>query len=214
MGLELRYLSTRSKYLPIQIQRNAAEVRNEDLIIPTFFSTPSPADLAGLPTLADIFVNNPNIGVRALTPFGFGENQTVTSFEPIGRSSYDSFAASLTRRFSKGLGLTAAYTWSKTIDDATNELNTSALNPRRPQNGFNIADEKGVSALDVPHRFVTSVLYDVNFFKNVENPVLDKLLNGWQINGIFQVQSGQAITIRSGIDSNVNLDAAGRPRDL
>jgi hypothetical protein len=202
-------LSTRSKYLPIQVQLNAAEVQQNALIVPTFFSTPTAADLAGLPTIGDIAAANPNLGVRALTQYGFGENQTVTAFSPVGKSSYDSFAASLMRRFSKGLGLTAAYTWSKTIDDATNELNTSALNPRRPQDGFNIADEKGLSALDVPHRFVTSVIYDINFFKDIENPVLDKLLNGWQINGIFQVQSGQAITIRSGIDSNVNLDAAG-----
>src|SRR4030095_2499574 len=138
-------------------------------IVPTFFSTPTAADLAGLPSIGEIAAANPNLGVRALTQFGFGENQTVTSFEPVGKSSYDSFAARLTRRFSKGLGITAAYTWSKTIDDATNELNTSALNPRRPQNGFNIADEKGLSALDVPHRFVTSVIYDVNFFKDIEN---------------------------------------------
>jgi hypothetical protein len=72
-----------------------------------------------------------------------------------------------------------------------------------------MADEKGLSALDVPHRFVLSFNYDVDFFRNVSNPVLNKILNGWQLNGIFQAQSGQPITIRSGIDSNVNFDAAG-----
>src|SRR5262249_21377794 len=95
------------------------------------------------------------------------------------------------------------------LDNATNELNTSALNPRRAQDGFNFGDEKGLSALDVPHRFVASFTYDLDFFKGVENPVVGKFVNGWQLNGIFQAQSGQPITIRSGVDSNLNFDVAG-----
>jgi hypothetical protein len=37
----------------------------------------------------------------------------------------------------RSIGLTAAYTFSKTTDNSTNELNTSALNPRRPQDAGN-----------------------------------------------------------------------------
>lgn len=35
------------------------------------------------------------------------------------------------------------------------------------------------------------------------------VLGGFQVNGIFQIQSGQPITVRSGRDSNLNFDAAG-----
>ncbi|MBC7900715.1 MAG: hypothetical protein H7070_11760, partial [Saprospiraceae bacterium] len=69
--------------------------------------------------------------------------------------------------------------------------------------------EVGLSALDVPHRFVTSFNYDLTAFDKVENRIARAFLTGWQANGIFQIQSGQPITIRSGIDSNQNLDAAG-----
>ncbi len=209
MGIEFRLLSTRVRQLPVQVQLNGGTVREQDLIIPTFFSQPTAAQLAGLPTLGTITANSPIVGRRSLVPFGFGANAAVTAFPNSGKSWYDSGSVSLTRRLSQNLGLTAAYTFSKTIDNATNELNSSALNPRRAQDGFNIDDEKGLSALDVPHRFVTSFNYDVPFFNNDENPFLRAFLGGWQVNGIFQIQSGQPITIRSGIDSNQNRDAAG-----
>jgi hypothetical protein len=95
------------------------------------------------------------------------------------------------------------------MDNSTNELNSSAINPRRAQDGFNIKNERGLSALDVPHRFVTSFLYDVPLFNKSENRAAKALLGGWQINGIFQAQSGQPFTPLSGVDSNRNGDSAG-----
>ncbi|MBC7900853.1 MAG: TonB-dependent receptor, partial [Saprospiraceae bacterium] len=207
MGIEFRYLHTNSRKLPVQVQLNGGLVREEDLIIPTFFNQPTAGQLAGLPTLGTIAANSPTIGVRSLTQYGFGQNSAVTGFPNIGESWYNGASVSLTRRFSRGFGLTAAYTFSKTMDNSTNELNSSALNPRRPQDGFNIDDEVGLSALDVPHRFVTSFNYDLTAFDKVENRIARAFLTGWQANGIFQIQSGQPITIRSGIDSNQNLDA-------
>lgn len=207
MGIEFRFLSTRSRKLPVQVQFNGGIVRDQDLIIPTFFNQPTAAQLAGLPTLGAITAASPTVGVRGLAQYGFGA--AVTGFPNVGKSWYDGGSVSLTRRFSRALGLTAAYTFSKTLDNSTNELNSSALNPRRPEDGFNIENEKGLSALDVPHRFVTSFNYDFTLFDRIENPVGQLFLKGWQANGIFQIQSGQPITIRSGIDSNRNLDAAG-----
>lgn len=206
-GIELRYLGTRVRKLPVQVRLNAAEVNLQDLSLPTFTSQPTAAQLAGLSSLGTIINNSPTALVGRLEQYGFGG--VVTSFSPIGKSQYDGVSASLTRRLTKGFGLTAAYTFSKTLDNSTNELNSSALNPRRAQDGFNIDDEFGLSALDVPHRFVVSFNYDVPFFNNDENSFLRAFLGGWQVNGIFQAQSGAPVTIRSGIDSNLNLDSAG-----
>lgn len=208
-GIEFRFLSTRSRKLPVQVQLNGGIVRDQDLIIPTLFSQPTAGQLAGLPTLGTITANSPTIGTRSLVQYGFGANAAVTAFPNIGKSWYDGGSVSLTRRFSRNIGLTAAYTFSKTLDNSTNELNSSALNPRRSQDGFNIENEKGLSALDVPHRFVASFNYDIPFFNTDKNPFVRAFLGGFQVNGIFQIQSGQPITIRSGIDSNRNLDAAG-----
>jgi len=206
-GLELRYLSTRGRRLPIQVRLNAG-VEPGGLGLPTFFAEPSQAQLDALSVTLDQLVAARR---NSLAAFGFLGN--VTSFAPAGNSQYDSGSVSLTRRLSRGLGLTAAYTWSKTIDDSTNEVNSSAVNPRRPQDFFDLRDERGPSALDIPHRLVASFNYDVPSPYRGPSAVLRHVFGGWQINGVFQAQSGQPITPLSGpifgLDSNLNGDTAG-----
>lgn len=218
-GLEFRYLRTRGHLLPVQVQLNGRQSPEAAFVIPTLLSQPTAAQLSSLPTFAQVSAT-PGLtggqGTRPLAQFGF-TNGAVTSFEPIGRSEYDGVSVSATRRFTKNVGFTAAYTFSKTIDDSTNELFTSFLNPRRPQNagnffspaGLNLDNELGRSTLDIPHRFVTSFNVDIPFFNNSENAFLKAVLGGFQVNGIFQAQSGQPITILAGRDANRNGDGAG-----
>lgn len=220
-GLEIRYLRTRGRDLPVQVQLNARQVPNSAYVVPTYLTAPTAAELATLPTIGTIVANNPTIdptsflGTRPLGQYGFAG--VLTAFPNIGKSNYDGLSATLTRRFSHNIGFTAAYTFSKTEDNSTNELNTSSLNPRRAQdagnyfssNGLNIDNEFGASVLDVPHRFVTSFIVDVPFFNKSSNGLLKALLGGFQLNGIFQMQSGQPITILSGRDANRNGDTAG-----
>jgi len=87
-------------------------------------------------------------------------------------------------------------------------LFSSVVNARRPQDFGNIRDERSLSALDIPHRFVFAANYEVPFFKNSRNGALRGLLGGWEIAPIFQTQSGQPFTPLSGVDSNLNFDAA------
>ena len=200
-AVEFRYLGTRGRHLPIQLRLNNGIVPS-NLGLPTFLSQPTAAQLSGLTkTLGDI--NAQRRG--SLTPYGFLGN--VTEHTPVGNSQYDSGSVSLTRRFSRGLALTAAYTWSKTIDDSTNELNTSAVNARRPQDLFDLRNERGLSAIDIPHRFVLSYNYEVPT-PFAESRFARFLLGGFQLAGIFQAESGQPITPISGIDSNRNGDTA------
>jgi hypothetical protein len=200
-AVEFRYLGTRGRHLPIQLRLNNGIVPS-NLGLPTFLSQPTAAQLSGLTkTLGDI--NAQRRG--SLTPYGFLGN--VTEHSPVGNSQYDSGSVSLTRRFSRGLALTAAYTWSKTIDDSTNELNTSAVNARRPQDLFDLRNERGLSAIDIPHRFALSYNYEVPT-PFAEGRFARFLLGGFQLAGIFQAESGQPITPISGIDSNRNGDTA------
>jgi hypothetical protein len=219
-ALEVRYLRTNAKQLPVQSQLNSRTVVDAAMVLPTFTAAPSASELAALPTIGTVVANNPSISPttflapRQLGSLGF--NGVLTGYLPIGESRYNGLAISFNRRFAKNLGFTTAYTWSKTEDNSTNELNTSALNPRRPQDigeyygaGANIDAEWGPSVLDIPHRFVTSWAYDVPFFNNSSNAFLKAALGGWQVNGIFQIQSGQPITPQAGRDANRNGDAAG-----
>ena len=202
--VEVGYLGTRARKLPVQLRLNAGIVNESNLVIPTFFSTPVASDLTTLPTLGQI-KSLPGMNTRRLAAYGF--SQALTSYQFAGNSQYDGASVSLTRRYNKGLAMTAAYTWSKTIDDSTNELNSSAPNPRRPQDFYNIKADRALSALDVPHRFAGSVTYNLPFFKRNQNRVIEHALGGWQLNAILEAQSGQPITPQSGKDANLNFDS-------
>ncbi len=204
--LEVRYLSTRGRHLPVQLRLNAPAVVDNALVLPTFLNAPDVTQLAGLQTLGGIRAV-PGVNARPLATNGFSTN--LTSYQFAGASQYDAGSISLTRQFNRGLAFNMAYTWSATIDDSTVELNSSAINPRRPQDFFNLSADRSRSALDTPHRFASSFSYDLPFFQNLDNKWMRMSFGGWQMHGIFQAQSGQPITVLSGVDSNINRDSAG-----
>lgn len=206
MVLELRYLGTRGSHLPVQSRLNAPAVVDSAMVIPTFLTTPDASQLTGLPTLGTLRTT-PGVNARPLASNGFATN--LTSYQFAGASQYDAASVSVTRQFTQGLSFNWAYTWSTTIDDSTVELNSSAINPRRAQDFFNLRAERGRSALDIPHRFASSFSYDVAYFEAANNKVLRYAFGGWQVHGILQAQTGQPITVLSGIDSNFNRDSAG-----
>ncbi|MFN0120983.1 MAG: carboxypeptidase regulatory-like domain-containing protein [Blastocatellia bacterium] len=204
--LEIRYLGTRGRNLPVQSRLNAPAVINSALAIPTYLSQPGATELAALPTLGQLRTT-PGVNVRRLSSFGFGGN--LTSYQFAGTSQYDAVSFSVSRRLSRGLTYSYAYTWSTTIDDSTVELGSSTVNPRRAQDFYNLRADRGRSAMDTPHRFAGSFSYELPPVYRLDNSVMRSLLNGWNIHGIFQSQSGQPITVQSGRDSNLNGDSVG-----
>ena len=69
-------------------------------------------------------------------------------------------------------------------------------------------NERSLSALDIPHRFVFAGNYEIPWFKNHSSEFVRAVLGGFELAGIFQAQSGQPWTPLSGIDSNQNFDSA------
>lgn len=119
---------------------------------------------------------------------------SVRNFSSQGNSLYHSLQTSLNKRFSYGLTLNTNYTWSKLIDDASGDGDL-------PSNPFNIRNERGVSDLDLTHRFVASFIYQ--FPRLGGGPALLRgVLNGWETNGIITMQSGDPFTVVSGRDNS------------
>lgn len=119
----------------------------------------------------------------------------------IGFADYDSFQATVSRRFSRGLYFQAAYTFSKTTDNVSGSLSTDELNiTRAGQGGANILNaqndpfqNKARGDFDRPHRFVVSYSYDLptpdgNFWNN-------QIWKGWSVSGIVTYQSGLPFSI-------------------
>jgi hypothetical protein len=132
----------------------------------------------------------------------------VTSDPPLGSSIYHGGSINFTQRAFHGMTLNTNYTYAHTIDNSTNEFFTSLLNPRRAQDTNQLQADRSNSDLDVRHKFVLSLIYELPK-TSTDNRFLKALLNGYQISPVFLAQSGQPVTIQSGIDSNGNGDSAG-----
>jgi hypothetical protein len=203
---EIRYVGTRGIHLPAQIRLNTTPIVTSTNFLPTFTAAPSQATLDGSALDLGTLENESNI-VPAYNAAGFNQSN-ITSYQPWASSTYHGLAAQLTKRFSKGLQFTAAYTYSHLIDDATAEVFSTVLAPRRSQNGLDLSADRSNSILDHRHRFTIAAVYDEPFFKN-SNRFLRNTIGNWEIAPVYTYQSGQWVTAQSGIDSNLNGDSAG-----
>ncbi len=110
----------------------------------------------------------------------------ITQIESSGNSSYNALWATATKRLSRNFQFNASYTWSKSID--YNSLNSQGV---VVQNSYNLRGDRGLSDFDTRHRFVISGLYELPWKGN-------RLVEGWQLGTIVQLQSGNPINILAG----------------
>ena len=169
-SLELRYLGTRATQLPVQARINTISAFTAGLQpLPTFFDSGEvPAAILGGARLSN-FEN--------FSPFVHPEFSTMTAFPPIGGSIYHAGSVDLNRRFVRGFMLRTNYTWAHNIDDATNELFSSVVNPRRPFDWMNLRLDRGRSTLDIRHKFALSWIYELPNL-GTESGVLKTFLHG------------------------------------
>jgi hypothetical protein len=200
-SFELRYLGTRSMELPIQARMNTQSAFDAGLKpLPTFFGPGQvPAVITGTSRLSDF---------KNFDPFVNPDFSLVTSFPALGSAIYHGASADFNHRMSRGFLLRGNYTWSHNIDDATNELFSSRVNPRRPQDWRNLSLDRGHSVLDVRHKFALSWVWDIPKIAT-DSGLLKAVLHGWEYTGTYLAQSGQPISILSGTDTNGNGDTAG-----
>jgi len=129
-------------------------------------------------------------------------------FVPYGASTYHGLQTQLNRRFSNGLQLQAAYTYSHNIDNSTADFFSTIITPRRPQNFRDLNPERGNSALDHRHRVTVSAIYETSWFKG-SGWLKRNLLSNYQIAPVYTFESGEWGTVQSGVDANLNGDNAG-----
>jgi hypothetical protein len=203
--IEARYLGTRGLRLPVQIRLNSEGAFTAGLTpLPTYLdpSQVPAAVTSPASTLATYDSYNPQV----LSQYGFLSNVTV--HEPIGASTYHGGSLLFTQSLKSGLTLRANYTYAHTIDNSTAELFSTFLNPRRPQDAYNVAGDRGNSALDVRQKLAIAWTYAVPKMK-ADNRWMKSFLNGYELNGSFVAQTGQPITVLSPYDANDNFDVAG-----
>ncbi len=126
-----------------------------------------------------------------------------------GDSFYDALQINVIQRVSHGLSFQAAYAWSKSIDDGSSEVNNA--------DNFNTADnpypffprlQRGFADWDVPQHLA------LNFDWLAPSPHLGMaaprfLLSGWELGGIYTVQSGMPFSVQSLSKDRANTGAHG-----
>jgi outer membrane receptor protein involved in Fe transport len=130
-----------------------------------------------------------------------------------GDSNYHSGQVTLDRKFTRGLLLRGAYTYSKFIDDTSDVFTTTGFSSFS-QDLFNQKEDYGRSAFDRRHRFVMTYIWDLPYQHDPQSgamKVLSYVTRGWQWAGTFTVQSGAPETINDGFDNNGDGRSGDRP---
>ncbi len=130
-----------------------------------------------------------------------------------GWSTYHGLTLKVERRLMQGLALNANYTWSKSIDDASDPGGTT-FETNLPQDVNDLPAEKALSSFDHRHRFVASFVYEFPWGRGLDGRQ-KKLLAGWQISGVVTLQTGAPFTVNLGVDqANIGAGPAQRPHLL
>jgi hypothetical protein len=153
-----------------------------------------------LDTLTDYnqptIVNNISTGVKPYSNFGYVEYTNA-----IGHGKYNGLEATLNRRFANGLSLRAAYTYSHSLDNTPEELESGS---GAPPNGRDFAAWYGASDFDIPHRIAVSAIYDLPFGSGrhyLTSGILSKIVGGFQTSGVYTYYSGHPFTVNEGSSS-------------
>ncbi len=144
-------------------------------------------------TQALINSHDPSSGCCAPRPFDNGPFPPlggaffyVNQIETTAVSKYNALQASLRIRGIKGFDSTVNYTYSHSIDNASDGQDFVA-NATQPNNSFRPDLERGNSNFDVRHRFVWLWTYELPKWKGRWS----KLTDGWGFNGVLTLQAGQ-----------------------
>jgi len=126
----------------------------------------------------------------------FEGNQPFTYESSEGNSILHAATVRVRRRMAKGIGLSAQYVYSKSIDDASSIGGGGVV---VAQNPFDISADRGLSSFDQRHKFTGNWIYDFPIGENRRfspKGAWSAIFGGWQWSGDFTVGSGLYFTPR------------------
>lgn len=172
---------------------------------PATYPATFPAALAGRPVPAGAYY----------VPTSARANPTLANtwtWFASGTSRYHALQVEVNHRFSHGLSLRGAYTWSKALDDGDSLNSTAAPNaPGLVSNPFNLSADYGPATYDVRNVGVIDAVYFLPFGKGqmIGNSLTgwgNALASGWSVNSIVTMQSGFPFTPQLSYNPSNNGD--------
>jgi hypothetical protein len=119
------------------------------------------------------------------------------------------------KRFSAGLQFLLTYTFSKDIDDASVSQDSFNTGPTSLQDPNNLEGERAVSVFDITHVLQFNHVYELPFGRGKKfgqhwNPVVNGALGGWQVSGIWTLNSGLPLSPK--VNGSIALPTYGPQR--
>jgi len=137
-----------------------------------------------------------------------------TAIQNRGSSIYHSLQLKGEKHLNHGLYFLSAFTWSKAI----NNLPEICCAFPFPQNSYDVAAERGRADFDQKLRWVFSFDYELPIGgsrSHIDNRVLDAVVGGWHVGGIYTLASGFPFSAALGSDpSNTGSQGLLRPDQL
>jgi hypothetical protein len=132
----------------------------------------------------------------------------IASYTSNAISNYNALQAQMTKRMSYGLQLNVNYTWSHFLDD----LDSSGFGAREGfqnyQNAFDPSANYANSNFDIRNMFKGSAIYQLPFGRGKQflnnNLLLDEVLGGWQVSGVWVIEGGNPMGITTGGNNSSN----------
>jgi Carboxypeptidase regulatory-like domain len=158
-------------------------------------------------------VYNPATG-----PFTFFNPQysSLYAWRSVGTTSYNALQVTLRHRLVHGIQFDANYTYSKSIDLASDATRVGALGGLGDQitNSWDPYQLRGDSDYDLRHQFNTNFIVDMPFGRNRAighdvNKGVDALIGGWQLTGLFRITSGFPVNVGNVFGFPTNWDLTG-----
>ena len=165
-----------------------------DLTLETSYSGAHGHDLYTLVYFNQSYPGTTFDDIQSRLPFPYIQD-TSQQTNNGGYSNYNALLVKLEKRMSNGLTLLASYTWSHSLDNASDANLGSQHAGDTFRDPRHLNWEYGNSDFDVRNRFVGSGLYELpvgrgRTFGSHLNPVWNAVIGGWTVNAIWTWQSG------------------------
>lgn len=127
---------------------------------------------------------------------------SIELYSTDAQSFYNSLQVSVNKVPARGMSMQFSYTWSKSVDDASN------MSPIELQFGFDRKLDRGLSNGDQRHRI--AVNYFLTTPRAAGSPLLSRLLGRWRLGGIVGWRNGSPFSARLSVRRPGYLYSAAR----
>jgi len=167
---------------------------------------------------AGVSANNTFLQQNGVGSYAFYNPQYATLYvwKSMGTSNYNAMQVDLKHKMSHGVQFDFTYTFSKSIDLASDaeRVGTIGGTGAQVQNAWNPFQFRAVSDFDATHQFTANWVADLPFGRNKTlarnaNKALDAVIGGWQLSGIGRLTSGFPFSVGNGFQWPTDWDLSG-----